>query len=124
MREIKFRAWDVRAKRYEFFDGFDRWGMILSSKSATIDSVSSDHLLLTDNPTYYIWEQFTGLHDKNGKEIYEEDILYWDGSVIGAVSFEHCEFIVGTGKDVRALCIAHEDVKIIGNIHENGDLLK
>lgn len=68
--------------------------------------------------------QYTGLKDKNGKEIYEGDVLYWDGSVIGAVSFEHAEFVCGAGVNARALCAAPEDeTVVIGNIYENPDLL-
>ena len=70
--------------------------------------------------------QYTGLKDKNGVEIYEGDVLYWDGSIIGGVSFEHCEFIVGSGVNARAMCAMPEDldIEVIGNIHENPELLE
>lgn len=71
--------------------------------------------------------QFTGLLDKNGKEIYEGDILFWDESNIGWVTFEHAEFIVGIKNDpgARALCAAREEeLEVLGNIHENPELLK
>jgi len=71
--------------------------------------------------------QFTGLHDKNGKEIYEGDIWIDDG-LIGQVIFTECRF-----KILWANCSSgdlHTNVttslfgKIIGNIYENPELLK
>ena len=59
MREIKFRVWDLSISKY-------RASLTLSANTGAICS---------SNPEHYVLEQFTGLHDKNGKEIYEGDIL-------------------------------------------------
>jgi uncharacterized phage protein (TIGR01671 family) len=62
MREIKFRAWDiVNAKMVEE----------ISNHEVFIDK---DGILVRYNTMEVM--QFTGLHDKNGKEIYEGDIIY------------------------------------------------
>lgn len=84
--------------------------------------------------------QFTGLHDKYGKEIYEGDIVKWiltmpEVGVNGGYEEYHTEEIGEIQWDAGALylgkyCAAgfayeSEDyAEIIGNIHDNPELLK
>lgn len=107
MREIKFRAWDGFQKK--MFD-------IKSLKLPHREDLSPEVYLM----------QFTGLLDKNGKEIYEGDILSIDNSNT-EVCFYNGSFVVKDyfeGRPYDYLSHFDElDIKIIGNIYENPELL-
>ena len=61
--------------------------------------------------------QYTGLTDKNGKKIFEGDILKSAWGYKGAVDFEDILYAKGE-------CLFNEECEIIGNIHDNPELLK
>jgi uncharacterized phage protein (TIGR01671 family) len=113
-REIKFRAWRKRDNgELEMFYSDD------VSDADTWDAKLCyffDVGFYDDEPVM----QFTGLKDKNGKEIYEGDILY-GGHPLGmetrVVEWENeCAEFTTPGFE--------EDYTIIGNIYENPELLK
>jgi len=69
--------------------------------------------------------QFIGLIDKQGKEIYEGDIVKI-GRTKFTVEFRDCGFeMIGIGiVCVARLCSAYRDIEIIGNIYENSNLME
>jgi len=85
-----------------------------------------------ENPTDCILMQFTGLRDKNGKEIYEGDIVDVASKWKGIVSFgvnEPCDDcpMIGWFVDLKMATFAligGERYEVIGNIYENPELLK
>jgi len=132
MREIKFRAWDKKLKKFRFFHLFH------------------SHTIITDLPIpskgewehLERFEQFAGFKDKRDNEIYEGDIIELsplrktDPTVYAIIGFEDgCFDMFGINKRpnkdtgirfVRELyieCIS-KHVEVIGNIYENPELLE
>jgi len=112
MREIKFRAWDERNKSYTY-SGFGEKTFTIFVKRVNV-------------PRYKI-EQYTGLKDKNGKEIYEGDIVGEEG-IVYLVEFEDGMFELAHGTPLIDWIYARErqglEIEIIGNIHEIPELLE
>lgn len=111
MREIKFRAWDKDKKEIREVTGINWYDEYLWVDETPM---SGDKLPIEGTPLM----QFTGLLDKNGREIYEGDIVKndkWNGIGNGIVQWDK----IGWGCDYYFLTKG----EIIGNIYENPELL-
>lgn len=124
-RQLKFRRWNHTEEKW------DR--DIVDLIPNVIGMVSANYM---NYPGKYIWQQFTGLLDKSGKEIYEGDILLYrlsqaefaesgDSNDISTVVFERGAFKLNTGDYLHELANADLSIneEIIGNIFENPELL-
>ena len=134
-REIKFRSWDVQ-KKVMFSPAGIYWNSIATAYFHKPDDekyiyLNAQHL----NENDFILMQYTGLKDKNGVDLdwWEDDILEDDNGYKFQIKYLDDSMRFGL------LCLADlpienyyfiqwdyqiEDLKKIGNIHENPDLLK
>lgn len=126
MREIKFRG-----KRLD--NGEWLYGSLLVSH---FKDDKKERYFITQFSGNYTFEhevdpatvgQFTGLKDKSGREIYEEDILFDESGVYAVVCYSMGTFCVdfGEGLDLQYFTDGiHEICDVVSNIHDNPELLK
>lgn len=116
MREIKFRVWDK-----EFSGGGDM-GDLTSFKDYMWPVILGRY----GKDSRYVVMQYTGLKDKNGKEIYEGDIVK-RGKTVGKIVWNNGGFRWHTNftpLNFMPMSINFEfEHEIIGNIYENPKLL-
>ncbi len=147
MREIKFRAWCPSADRM-----FKCYGFNQITKKIFVDCNSDirPEGWIEDFLNSFILMQYTGLKDKNGKEIYEGDVVVKEGYIwfdegkqnyVGTVEWIYSQWQViahcvnkskqgisdGINEGINDDGIEEgekSDWEIIGNIYENSELLK
>ena len=123
-RVIKFRAWDKKRKE-----------MLLPERICHLDGETSKGI--SESAPFLILDQFTGLHDKNGREIYEGDIVSFNEKIVTVVyggAYEYSAFGITKRRDKGEFGadptwdtlnpLYAKDCEIVGNIHESPGLVK
>lgn len=132
-REIKYKIWDRIEKRWYAYEEN------IYSLAPEIAEINSEY---GNDKSRFVWLQFTGLHDKNGKDVYEGDLFEFvskkDTSIImlGEVYFKEGCFTMGygyknpSGEQRKGYFLSSpmendgaEWVEVVGNIYENSDLI-
>lgn len=120
MKEIQFRAWDKKKEEMIFFEGIDFCSEynLLSFGADDVDCLYGKEIEDCEIM------QYTGLKDKNGKEIYEGDTVKENGDndLVYPVVFEQGGFWMKDRFENENGWPEQEDMEIIGNIYENPDL--
>lgn len=120
MREIKFRAWERHLKEM----------IPVHDINFASEIINVDFAWRTFKEIELM--QYTGLQDRNGTEIYEDDIVR--GTGLGVVEFDlhhlNCGFVVNRGvipsqKNQVSMPLGIPAIlEVIGNIYENPELLQ
>lgn len=128
MREIKFRAWDIEGRGFiAGFNMFNYHGYYNKGLKKSIQRYDSEWM-----EDKYILEQYTGLKDKNGQEIYfrsniveaviSDDVMGTENKISGVLFIDLKRFKISMhGHEDLNLQFA-DSLEIIGNIHENPEL--
>lgn len=117
MREIKFKVGTKAPSGKLYWKYFTLW---TENGNGKLEQVFEENY---DTP----WLQWTGIKDKNGKGIYEGDILYCEGIGNMEVSFRNGAFCLDNGIEIMYFCEDQErdiDMNILGNVYENPELME
>jgi len=135
-RIIKFRIWNTRINSRGFFS-FGEDIRLNDNKGVHLDGDQLKYLF--ENQSEYIINQFTGLLDKNNKEIFEGDVLKIPDKEMSEsrIFIEYCHvwYSVFTGSWVVSYNHLYSETsddlyehthkyEVVGNLFENPDLIK
>jgi len=117
-RKIKFRVWNNKTQKWQHGGPHchpDLDGVNLFGETILLGGFMEVPLMDLND---CVALQYTGLKDKNDREIFEGDIVK-TGVLVGPVEFRNCSFLF----DGHPLFNYYESISVIGNMFENPELL-
>jgi uncharacterized phage protein (TIGR01671 family) len=111
MKEIKFRCWDKGQMYY-------------------LELIGNNFMWINEQPQEGQLMQHTGITDKNGKDIYEGDILIYGDDKPCEIVFEKGQFTFAyeretpTNSRMGLGYYKEKEIEVVGNIYQNKELLK
>lgn len=125
-REIKFRVWNGHEMVYDVMVG--KFGAFYVNPGDKQDGLDpKDAASLSRFTTKYHENipvmEYTGLEDRNGKQIYEGDIIKYWGGIAPVVQHENGFYIQYSASDFYSLQYEGGKTEIIGNIYKNYKML-
>ena len=130
MREIKFKAWNKTQSRWEIDFHIEPDGSIWTKSRTASGGWAGSHRQNIEGRNEVILVQFTGLKDKNNKDIYEGDIISY--TPFNAKGYEHSRGMVPDitafhwFEELELMLTQHPnkcEIEVIGNIFENPELI-
>lgn len=117
MRQFKFRVWHPNREYFVVLG--------MTPFELQVDALYSTEPPFIINECECVWEQYTGLKDSDGQEIYEGDILLikynttiGHQTIKGQVKYRAPSFVLSSSELLNYNIYNYEIVNVIGNIHD------
>ena len=122
---FKFRVWDKGNEKYIYDAVYAYDGNSYKGEGDNLGHIYCFGEYLDDQEGgLCVVEQCTGLKDMEGNLVYEGDIVYsYDNDKAGVIEFDVARFVISFPKS-KTWDDLYGSFKVIGNIHENPELLE